>query len=75
MSLQLLNFHNVGGVIEDHEETKETKFEKYGAYHKTNIVFMLDLTSDMMRPSQLTEKKHGAVPLSYACLLAIRFDV
>ena len=72
MSIQVLNFHNLGGLADEDLESRETKYEKYGAYHKTNIVFMLDLTSDMMRESHLKEKNHGSVPLAYACLLAIR---
>ncbi|XP_018494719.2 uncharacterized protein LOC100901491 [Galendromus occidentalis] len=72
MSLQALNFHNLGGVVEDDQKSKEAKFEKYGAFHKTNIVFMLDMTSEMMSESFLEEKDHGKVPLAYACLLAIR---
>ncbi|OQR75223.1 hypothetical protein BIW11_08563 [Tropilaelaps mercedesae] len=73
--MDMLNFENLGAVLDEDEEV-ETKFEKFGAFHKTNIVFLLDLTHDMLLPSSMKSKESGnAVSLAYACLIAIRQSV
>lgn len=68
----MLNFEDLGDVLDD-EEAEETKFEKFGAFHKTNVVFLLDLTHKMLLPSKMKNKHSGKkVSMAYACLVAIR---
>lgn len=70
--MEMLNFENLGGVL-DEDEQEETKFEKFGAYHKTNVVFLLDLTHEMLLPSTMKNAQTGRViSIAYACLVAIR---
>ncbi|XP_022658612.1 ATP-dependent DNA helicase 2 subunit 1-like isoform X1 [Varroa destructor] len=73
--MDMLNFEDLGDVLDD-EEAEETKFEKFGAFHKTNVVFLLDLTHKMLLPSKMKNKHSGKkVSMAYACLVAIRQGV
>lgn len=76
--MDMLNFENLGGVLDndDDGESGRGKFEKYGAFHKTNVVFFLDLTHDMLLASDTKNIQSGKmVSPAYACLIAIRQSV
>lgn len=67
-----LDFRKFGGVDEENAE-ENSKFVKFGGYHKTHIVFLLDLTHDMLLPSTYKDIQTGKfIPMAYACLVAIR---